>query len=87
MRPFFFPITITIAMAAALPAQAVPSREVQAEPILTAWKTMGGHMRLVRCLAFAPDGTLASGGKDRLIKLWDRNGKPVRTIDLRPGGG
>ncbi len=80
MRRLFF--TLAIAVSAVLPAQDAPT-----EPLLEKWKTMKGHKALVRCLAFAPDGTLASGGQDRLIKLWAQNGDPVRTIDLWPVGG
>jgi WD40 repeat protein len=48
-----------------------------------------GHRRGVRSLVFAPDGkTLASGGEDNVVYLWDATGakspdaKPQREMDL-----
>ncbi len=55
-------------------------------PLLTPAHTMSGHSRLVRCLAFAPNGVLASGGQDRLLCLWSQEGRRIRRIDLQPVG-
>jgi WD40 repeat protein len=44
--------------------------------------TLTGHDHWVTCLAFTPDGrTLASGGHDRSLKLWDvASGQEQRTL-------
>ena len=57
------------------------------DSFLGEWRTLRGHVGLVRSLAFSPDGLLASGGQDRLLCLWDPEGKQVHAIDLMPGGG
>ena len=54
---------------------------------LTPLRTLTAHTWLVRCLAYAPNGLLASGGKDRRICIWSTKGKLVRRVDLRPSGG
>ena len=45
-------------------------------------QTFVGHFSLISSVAFAPDGkTIASGGYDNAIKLWDTaTGKEIRTI-------
>jgi WD40 repeat protein len=50
--------------------------------------TLRGHTSLVRCAAFAPDGaTLATGGSDRSLRLWDpATGKARAVIELPRSG-
>src|SRR5947209_4716790 len=46
-------------------------------------RLLGGHKKLVRAVAFAPDGgTLATGGADQAIKLWDTTGWQERATLL-----
>jgi WD40 repeat protein len=49
----------------------------------------GGHMALVRSLAFTPDGKqLISAGDDKVIRVWDwQAGKTVRTVRGQVGPG
>src|SRR5262245_60108878 len=49
----------------------------------------GGHMGMIKGLAFTPDGKyLVSGGDDKAIRVWDwQTGKIVRTIRGQVGPG
>ena len=72
----------------ALAITAVPAPQTAApDSLLSEWKTLSEHKARVRCLAFAPDGRLVSGGMDRLVCQWSAQGELVERIDLRPGGG
>jgi WD40 repeat protein len=45
-----------------------------------------GHVGPVLCVAFSPDGkTLATGSADRSIRLWDANGKLLRSLQNHAG--
>src|SRR5205807_3811124 len=49
--------------------------------------TFSGHSKLVQCVAFSPNGkTLASGGGDSSVKLWDvTNRRLMATLSAHPG--
>src|SRR5262249_27821867 len=73
---------------------AANSRSLQAQELTT----FKGHTGGIWCVAFAPDGkTLATGGGDRVIKLWNvQNGKervalnghdgPIHSLAFSPDG-
>jgi len=47
-------------------------------PIGKALTTFQGHESTIRALAFAPDGRrLASGGTDRMIRVWNLTNKAI----------
>ncbi len=72
----------------ARPAQFVATAKPAAEGPLPMLDT-GGHMALIKGLAFTPDGKfIVSAGHDKVIRIWDwRAGKAVRTIRGRSGPG
>jgi RNA polymerase sigma factor (sigma-70 family) len=43
-------------------------------------RTLQGHRAAVRALAFARNGILASAAEDGLVKLWDVEGKELRSL-------
>ncbi len=75
------------AMALCVSPASVQGQKDVGVDVISEWKTLSGHERLVRCLAFAPDGTLVSGGQDRLVISWSAEGKLLHKVDLAPGGG
>jgi WD40 repeat protein/Leucine-rich repeat (LRR) protein len=78
-----------------LSANAKVLATAQAEGYLSLWDAATGkelvplarHLGLghPRPVAYAPDGkTIATAGRDQTIRIWERNGRPVRTIAV-PG--
>ncbi len=55
-------------------------------PYLGEPRTLSGHSRLVRSLAYSPQGILASGGQDQRICLWSRNGALLNAVTLPSSG-
>jgi WD40 repeat protein len=43
-------------------------------------KSITAHDAGVTCLHFTHDGRLGSGGRDRLVKLWDQQGRAARSL-------
>jgi WD40 repeat protein len=72
--------TISVTLAARPAELAQPTPERKDQPILVL--DPGGHMALIKGIAFTPDGNqLVSAGDDKAIRVWDwRAGKTVRTI-------
>ena len=71
----------------ARPAQAAAAKPAADAPL--PMLDTGGHMALIRSIAFTPDGRqLVSASDDKTIRVWDlASGKTVRTIrgDSAPG--
>lgn len=76
-------LALTMAAFAAAPGGAA---QEPGEGLLAPERTLRGHTRLVRCLAYSSEGVLASGGQDRLLCLWSGEGERLHRIDLRPSG-
>lgn len=50
------------------------------------YNTLSGHYAAVFAVAVSPDGEMiASGGEDNQLKLWNRNGKLLKTINEHQG--
>jgi WD40 repeat protein len=63
------------------PSVSPTATEAIASPLQLA-RTLTGHTSYVNCLTLSPDGeTLASGGADRTIKIWNlATGQPLQTL-------
>ncbi|MCI0740778.1 MAG: hypothetical protein L0Y72_17140 [Gemmataceae bacterium] len=48
-------------------------------------ESLRGHTKSVLCVAYAPDGTLVSGGIDQFVRLWDVSGKQARPKGILQG--
>jgi PDZ domain/WD domain, G-beta repeat len=70
---------------------ALPLEQARAEPkdLPILQLDTGGHMAIIKGLAFTPDGKfIVSAGDDKVIRIWDwREGKTVRTIRGQTGPG
>ncbi len=44
-------------------------------------QVLTGHKTWVRCVAWSPDGTIASGGNDSTIRFWE-GGREVHCISV-----
>jgi WD40 repeat protein len=62
---------------------------IEQGPMRPEFQVQIGHLGAVRATAFSPDGSLlATGGFDRMIKLWDaKSGQLLRTLGPHKGGG
>jgi hypothetical protein len=49
-------------------------------------RTLAGHTKAGRCVAFGPDDSVASGSDDGRIRIWSKEGGPLATLDGHAGG-
>ncbi|NJN73514.1 MAG: hypothetical protein HC799_12260 [Limnothrix sp. RL_2_0] len=49
-------------------------------------QTLSGHTGQIQAMAIAQDATMATGGDDQTLRLWQMDGKPDRTIRDFDGG-
>jgi WD40 repeat protein len=72
--------SVTVSVSSDVPPTAVPPSSPQL------LHTLEGHGDIVIGLAWSPDGkTLASGSYDNTIRLWDSEGKVIRSFDSLGG--
>jgi WD40 repeat protein len=76
-------------LAVTLGAQPVEQARAEPKDMPILQLDTGGHMALIRSIAFTPDGKfIVSAGNDKVIRVWDwRAGKTVRTIRGQSGPG
>ncbi len=55
--------------------------EMENGAAIKTWNAHGGGVESVR---YARDGRIATAGRDKLVKLWDGGGNPVRSFDPLP---
>ncbi|MBF2051360.1 MAG: PD40 domain-containing protein [Elainella sp. C42_A2020_010] len=83
--PISTPVSTQVPTKASTPAstEADQSTETQeTKPQDNSFKTIQGHNGAVTSLSFSPDGeSIASGGADNTIKLWQLDGEFIQTLE------